>query len=171
MNDEPGALPADERLIRTIEAHIASERDAIELYRRLQTDLPDPVLATIMRLIVEDEEHHHHALRRMATALRQGTPDAPAMVPRMESAEPARSVLHETIAQLESAAEDERKGASEFRELARNESRDNAFIALLLELMAMDSEKHERMLRFAVDEIRTGIRHPSGPTVEADRKE
>jgi rubrerythrin len=172
MDTPPRGETANERLIGTIEQHIRSEQDTIDLYRRLQSELPDPVLATIMRLIVEDEQHHHGALRQMATVLRLGTPTAPAIVPRPDLGDPARSVLHPTISQLEVAAQDERKGADEFRQLARNEENGrDPLIALLLELMAMDSEKHERMLRFVLDEIRTGIRQPGGPTVTADRND
>jgi hypothetical protein len=44
-------------------------------------------------------------------------------------------------------------------------------MALLLELMAMDSDKHERMLRFALSEIRSGIQPLPRQTTEEGRKE
>jgi hypothetical protein len=90
----------------------------------------------------------------------------------MDPGEPMPSVMSEVTAQLEAAVEEERRGASKFRELARNEEdRRNGFLALLLELMAMDGDKHERMLRFALGEIRTGIRPARPPTSEEGRKE
>src|SRR5688572_7414018 len=103
MNATPNAESANERLIRRIEEHITSEKDAIELYRLVQVELPDPVLATIMRLIVEDEEHHHRALRRMVTALGLAKTDDRAIVPQLGEPESAPSVLTDIIAGLEAA--------------------------------------------------------------------
>jgi rubrerythrin len=157
MAATPSAETPNERLIRIIEGHIGSELDAIYLYRRLQTELPDPVLATIMRLIAEDEGHHHRALRQIVTALRLGGQKAQAVAPQNDAAEPAPSAPADVLTQLEAAANAEQKGASEFRQLARSEQgQGNNFVALLLDLMAMDSDKHERMLRFAVNETRRG---------------
>jgi rubrerythrin len=168
----PTAETANERLIRTIEAHVASEQGAINLYRRLQADLPDPLLAAIMRLIIEDEEHHHRALREVATGLRLGGQAAHVLVPRLDAAQSTPSVLRDVIAALDAAAEEEHRGASEFRKLAHSEEdQGNRFVALLLNLMALDSDKHERLLRFSLDEIRSGIQPPARPSVDEDRKE
>lgn len=157
MRANPNIESLDEPLIQIIEDHVARERDAIDLYHHLQTELPDPVVASILRLIVADEEHHHRALRVLANALRLGQTKGRPVVPRVIPGGSDRSVLSETAAQLEAAGQDERDGAERFRQLARAErNRGNLFTALLFELMALDSEKHELMLSYAVEEIRAG---------------
>ena len=135
-----------ERLLDAFEAHIASEADSIATYRQLSESTTDPVVALLTRLIVADEAQHHRLLERMATTLRDDlnwthSPDAL----------PAATGEHdEKLLELTRAlADQERHSGRELRALARQQRHAfDGLFELLLEVMAMDSDKHERILRF-----------------------
>ncbi len=146
---------ASERLIAILDAHAASENDAIDLYQRLQYELVDPVLTAVIRLIVDDELRHHEVLRQMATLLRTKQLEWPAIVSRQPETQMLPSSPESIARQLDAAANDEREGAEKLRDLARTEGgRYAGLFGLLLELMAMDSGKHEQMLRYVVSQLR-----------------
>lgn len=58
-----------EAFARTLEGHVKSEEKAIALYERLLT-LQDPLVSTVVNLILDDERHHHAML--LETALKLG---------------------------------------------------------------------------------------------------
>jgi len=149
-------VSALERLLHTVEAHAKAEEGAIDAYHRLAAAATDPTVAVLLRLIIEDEERHHSVLRRMATMVRDdlhgrnlpGAP-SPAMFPTAAAENAIRSIR--------SARGDERDGIRRFRELARgSRGMYGGLLALLLDLMAMDSRKHELILRFVEGRLRAG---------------
>jgi len=103
----------------------------------------------VMRLILEDEERHHGLLKRISSTLRDAldwtySPDA---LPRATtSPEPT----DEDLPALARALIDEEKtGAQALRGLAQRErGLGGGLDSLLLEMMAMDSDKHARLLHF-----------------------
>ena len=58
-----------EYLLRALESHISSERDALSHYRQLAEQTKDPIVELVMGLILEDEERHHALMRRIAARL------------------------------------------------------------------------------------------------------
>jgi hypothetical protein len=146
----PGPPPGSvEWLLDAIERHAAAEADALAQYEYVSKASGDPVVAFVMRLILEDEERHHGLLKRMEATLRDaldwtrspnalpssGVPEAPV---EQHLAESVGSLIHE-----------ENTGARYMRELARQEEAVGADLhALLLEMMAQDSEKHAKLLGF-----------------------
>ena len=106
-------------------------------------------IAMVMRLILEDEERHHGLLKRISSTLRDAldwtySPDA---LPRATtSPEPT----DEDLPALARALIDEEKtGAQALRGLAQRErGLGGGLDSLLLEMMAMDSDKHARLLHF-----------------------
>ncbi len=136
---ERTALP--ERLLRALGAHAAAEAESMTVYEQLSEKSGDPLVALLMRLVLEDERRHHGLLERMAGNL---TEDLAGEVGDVDAASRDEAVLA-TRAMIR----EEREGARYLRHLARQEPRlcDGAY-ALLLETMARDSEKHEHILRF-----------------------
>ena len=59
-----------EWLLQTVERHAAAEQDALAEYEFVAEASADPVVALVMRLILEDEERHHGLLRRIEVTLR-----------------------------------------------------------------------------------------------------
>ena len=67
--ETPAELPLD-RLLAAFDRHITSEADTVAAYRELAERTADPVVALLMRQVVDDEERHHGMLRSMAARLR-----------------------------------------------------------------------------------------------------
>ena len=60
-----GSAPAQvmvEHLHGTIQRHIQAESDALTQYERIAEESGDPVIALVMRLVLQDEERHHPRL-------------------------------------------------------------------------------------------------------------
>ena len=142
-----------ERLLASMESHAAQERDSMDDYRRLAATVGDPVVAMLMQMVLEDEERHHALLQRMALTLHDNlnwTHSSAALPTHAPTgAGPDGATTREAIAATRAFVDEERQGARYLRKLAHDE-RDihGGLFSLLLETMAMDSEKHEHVLRF-----------------------
>jgi len=144
---------AVERLQAVIESHATGEEEHIAGYRRLGPLSGDLVTAMLVDLVVEDEERHHGLLRGMAARLRDDIE-----MTRSKTSLPAGAPPDDTSATLlaltRAYAEDEHKGANMLRSLATQASGlYGGVFSLLLETMARDSEKHERVMRFIVQRL------------------
>ncbi len=138
------------RLLDAVERHATLESDALGQYQHIADASGDPVIALVMRLILEDEERHHGLLKRIATTLRDALnwTHSPGALPRPGDGAPATEDLTPVARAL---IDEERTGAQALRRLAEREKgliEDSGLNSLLLEMMAMDSDKHARLLRF-----------------------
>jgi hypothetical protein len=137
------------RLLDAIERHASLEVEALGQYEHLAQASGDPVIALVMRLILEDEERHHGLLKRISSTLRDALnwTYSPHTLPRT-TAPPAAT--DEALTSLARGLIDEEKmGAQALRGLAqRGKELGSGLDSLLLEMMAMDSEKHARLLLF-----------------------
>jgi rubrerythrin len=136
--------------LRAVEQHNRGEASSVATYRRLLRDTTDPTIRVVMDMLVRDEARHHRLLRRIAKSLQeqltwQASPDALTPVRTATSPEKVRSLEQE-----------ERRGAVELRELAARQRSSNSELAcLLLETMALESEKHALLLSFVGRRLRT----------------
>ena len=55
------------RLLNAIEHHASLEAEALDQYEHLARASDDPVIAMVMRLILDDEERHHGLLKRISS--------------------------------------------------------------------------------------------------------
>lgn len=151
------------QLLAAIEDHELAEEGAIEAYHRLATTSGDPVIALLMQLVVDDEERHHRLLKHIATSLyefvgwQQAAPAGPA------SASADRRAQREALEATRALIKDERDGARQLRGLAKPAARrGQKLTALLLEVMARDSEKHEQILRYVAERLEEPGQERSG---------
>lgn len=147
-----------ERLLHAVDTHAAAEAEALSQYEYLATASGDPVIALVMRLILDDEVRHHGLLHRMAATLRDAlewtsSPEAlPKGAPRTRVPGPYLTLARSLI-------EEERTGARALRHLAEQEKDINGGLdSLLLEMMAMDSDKHSRLLQFVLQRLEARTR-------------
>src|SRR6266567_3350680 len=107
-----------EWLLNAVERHASAERDALDQYDYIGTASGDPVIALVMRLILEDEERHHGLLKRMEASLR----DALYWTRSQESLPRTRTPQEPLSSDLASVARvlvaEEHNGARAMRELA-----------------------------------------------------
>jgi hypothetical protein len=126
-----GSLAAGERqsplehLLDAVEFHIQEEGESVAEYEHLAATTHDPVITMLLRLVVEDEGRHHELMRRIATNLKDGL-----YWTHSSEALPDASIPH---------AADPHQGLD----------------SLLLELMAMDSAKHERIMHYIAQRMQT----------------
>lgn len=143
-----------EDLLAILSAHVDGESEHIEAYRRLSHTIEDPIVKLLMDLVIEDEQRHHELMLRMAARLSddlQATRSANAL-PYAPS--PRNGRLRAFAAIVDEHARDERQGVRELRRLADEAGLiyDGLF-RLILETMADDSAKHERVMRFVLQRI------------------
>ena len=153
-----------ESLLDAVERHAMAEQAALGQYEYLRTASGDPVVALVMQLILEDEERHHALLKRIEASLRDAvnwthSPDA---LPNPSAPQPP--VTRSLVDTAQALIEEERTGVRYLRELARREKDISSGVhSLLFEMMAMDSEKHARLLQFVLDRLATRARSEDGP--------
>jgi hypothetical protein len=74
--------------------------------------------------------------------------------------EPPRQTDPEMVETVRELEDEERRGAQQLRDLAyRERTSETALPCLLLNAMAMDSDKHARLLAFVVEHLAAGSRH------------
>ena len=153
-----------EWLLNAIEHHASAEAGALVQYEELAVASGDPVVALVMRLILDDEERHHALLKRIEVSLRDALnwSQSPAALPNTTTPQPA---LHADLAAVaRDLIAEERSGARKMRELADQEKGISGGLhALLLEMMAMDSEKHARLLHFVQDRLHARAQETGAP--------
>jgi hypothetical protein len=134
-----------QQLVHSVKRHAQDEAGSIAAYERIQHACGDPAIAGVLGVILEDEQRHHAMLERVAARLQAEFNWSVTRVPDA-------SVSDQTVtaAELRALEQEERNGAQALRELAYRcrDSRDG-LTAVLLESMAMDSEKHAHLLGFA----------------------
>jgi hypothetical protein len=151
------AFPAPsttEDLLSVLNAHVDGESEHIEAYRRLSHTIEDPIVKLLMDLIVEDEQRHHELMLRMAARLRDDLETTHSAYALPYAPSPHNGRLRAFAAIVEEHARDERHGVRELRRLADDAGLiyDGLF-RLILETMADDSAKHERVMRFVLQRI------------------
>jgi rubrerythrin len=142
-----------DQLLAAIEQHEAAETESIRTYQELSLSAGDPLVSLVMRLILEEEDRHHTVLKRMAIMLRESPSLAHLAEPPTLDEDLARS----TRERISAAIAGEHEGARKLSALAREAAgHADGVTSLLLAMLAKDSEKHEAMLRFALDRLTAG---------------
>ena len=137
-----------ERLLRAVDTHAKAEEEALGQYEYLAQASGDAVIALVMRLILDDEVRHHGLLHRMSTTLRDAL-EWTSSSAALPTGAPQSRVPGPYVELTRSLIEEEHTGARALRRLAEQEKDINGGLdSLLLEMMAMDSDKHARLLQF-----------------------
>jgi hypothetical protein len=127
----------------SLERHVEAEAQILDEYRSLAGMMEDGAISFLIDLILTEEEQHHFLLRSMAKRLR----------------EPFKNELSwavdrdELRRQTQRLREHERKTIDACRQLKSQVPVENVdFFTALLDVMILDSEKHERLL-LAVEKL------------------
>jgi hypothetical protein len=153
-----------EWLLDAVQRHVTAEQDALAHYEYLRTASGDPVISLVMQLILEDEERHHGLLKRIEATLRDALDwtQSPAALPT--TAPPRQPATSELVESAGFLIKEEHTGAKYLRDLAHREKDVSwGLPSLLIEMMAMDSDKHARLLQFVHDRLAKRPRTEDGP--------
>jgi rubrerythrin len=154
-----------EWLLDAVERHAAGEQDALGLYAEIGRVSDDPAISLVMGLILDDEERHHGLLRRIESSLRDALywTHSPNSLP--DATTPQHPITTDLAEIVRALISEERSGARQMRELARSEKGIGSGLhTVLLEMMAMDSDKHARLLQFVHERLLARARPADGPT-------
>jgi hypothetical protein len=152
-----------EWLLKAVEQHATAEDEALGQYEQLAEASGDPVVALVMRLILEDEERHHGLLKRIEASLHDALywSHSPNSLPTSPTELPP--VYEDLAAVARALVAEEHAGAHKMRELADQEKGIGGGLhSLLLEMMAIDSDKHARLLHFVQDRLENRARSSAG---------
>jgi rubrerythrin len=154
-----------EWLLDAVERHATGEQDALGVYVEIGRVSRDPAISLVMGLILDDEERHHGLLRRIESSLRDALnwTRSPSSLP--DTTTPQEPVTSELAQVVRVLIDEEHTGARHLRELAKHEKGIGSGLhSLLLEMMAMDSDKHARLLQFVHDRLAARARLEDGPS-------
>lgn len=133
---------------------MAAEAEAVADYQELQRSSPDPVAQELIALLMDDERSHSALLQRMVarlTAEVTGGVAADRAFPIGPGVSPGSPAA---VAATRSLIREEREGARHLRHLARQErAHSDEVLAVLLETIARDDEKHEQVLRYLLKRL------------------
>ncbi len=143
-----------ERLLNEFESHEAKEEKSLEQYRRLLTEMPNPITRFLLQLIISDEEKHRAVIHAMIATLRGSL-----MWNKPEGSLEGAANLAETNSQLRANTDAfiqlEKEGIRECKTLVKESSGYyHGVFKILLDSMIRDSEKHIELLEFLKENLK-----------------
>ncbi len=151
----PYEAPMSERLEQVMRHHVEAEELSLEAYRWVRNETSDPVVRMLLGEVLVDEQHHHGLLERLQVQFEQELDPATPGAGLQVGGPTADSTADGLAATVRALADQERTGAGRLRELAK-QYKDvySGLFSLILEGIASDSAKHERVLRFAAKRLK-----------------
>jgi bacterioferritin (cytochrome b1) len=137
-----------EKLLNEFEAHEGEEEKILKQYRQVAAETQNPLVKTLLQLIISDEEKHRAILHSMLSTLRGDLDwthpeDAITGIYEIGAAKEKLIALTEAFIRLE------KEGQKECNELVAESKRyHQGVFTLLLRCMMNDSEKHIEILEF-----------------------
>lgn len=137
-----------ERLLNEFEAHEAEEEKVLKEYRKVAAETQNPLIKTLLQLIITDEERHRAIIHSMLSTLRGDLnwtrpEDAITGLYEIGGAQERLIQVTEAFIRLE------KEGMQECKELVTESKRyHQGIFTLLLHCIMSDSEKHIDILEF-----------------------
>lgn len=141
----------NEKVVDQLSAHVDAERDVLAEYAAVAASIDAPDVRYLMQLILDDERRHHRFFRGMARAARaaQEWEHQEPKLPELTGRPLPEAVRATTRRMMVLERRDERELKALRREL--RPVANTTLWALLVDLMILDTKKHERILGFIID--------------------
>lgn len=137
-----------EKLLNEFEAHEGSEEQTIESYRKIVSDVRNPITRFLMQMILSDEEKHRAVTHSIVSTLR-GSLTWTKPVGSLEGAADEAGVNRQLLAITDQFIALEKTGIKEYKVLLKqSEDYYHGLFKILLKSMIRDSEKHVELLEF-----------------------
>jgi hypothetical protein len=141
-------------LAQAIERHISDEATSVRAYRQFARETSDPAVARLMQLLTEDEKNHHALFLEIGRILQDRWTWIEAAPDPAGRGGTCGQTHGEWLGRVRDFEVDEVRGARALRDLAhRAHVECEPLVYELLEAMAMDSDKHARLLRFVAQRL------------------
>ena len=157
VNSTAGTRPTEpfsETLQRVIARHIAAEETSLQRYQDLLETSKDPIVRMLLSELMRDEEHHHGMLRRMEAQLEAELGETSARPFHEETIAMPEADRKAMVTEVKDLANHEASGVKHLRSVAKDaRAAGSDLLALLLDALANDSQKHEKILGFLAKRI------------------
>ena len=151
----PYRASMSQRLEQVMRHHVEQEEQSLEEYRWVRDETRDPVVRMLMEEVLVDERHHHGLLVRLKAQFEHELDPAAPGVGLAVGGPTSDSSADGLAAAVQALADREGAGVGHLRELAKQHKQVySGLLSLILEGIASDSEKHERVLRFAAKRLK-----------------
>lgn len=137
-------------LARTISEHAEAERTALEAYRRFATS-NDAIVSMIGEQILKDEALHEEMTKRIFGTL-SGASHVQPLPTRLPEGSMTSAQARSMAKELRQLVKSERASAAFLHKAAQTPLvGEDKLVSTLLQAMALDSRKHEQLLRFLAE--------------------
>jgi len=151
----PGEISPIERLLNEFEAHETKEEKALEYYKKVMGDMPNPATRFLLQLIISDEEKHRAVIHAMVATLKGSltwTKPAGSLEGGADS-DAANGKLRDVT---EEFIRIEKEGIKDYKSLIGESSGYyHGLFKVLMDSMIRDSEKHVELLEFLRGSLKT----------------
>ena len=151
----PGQVSPIERLLNEFEAHETKEEKALEYYKKVMGDMPNPATRFLLQLIISDEEKHRAVIHAMVATLKGSltwTKPAGSLEGGADS-DAANGKLRDVT---EEFIRIEKEGIKDYKSLIGESSGYyHGLFKVLMDSMIRDSEKHVELLEFLRGSLKT----------------
>ena len=151
----PGEISPIERLLNEFEAHETKEEKALEYYKKVMGDMPNPATRFLLQLIISDEEKHRAVIHAMVATLKGSltwTKPAGSLEGGADS-DAANGKLRDVT---EEFIRIEKEGIKDYKSLIGESSGYyHGLFKVLMDSMIRDSEKHIELLEFLRGSLKT----------------
>lgn len=136
------------RIGHAFSSHVRDEVYVLERYEALAQATSDPGTKFLLELILADEHRHHALFEELANSAAAHPGPGTATVP--PAPHPEEAVVPELLEHTRQFLELERADAESLKELVRElrPAGDEMLWRLLVELMALDTQKHLKVLEY-----------------------
>ncbi len=143
----PGTLSVFELLLHALQTYADREEARRLEYQRMADSGGDELVQLLTSLVAQDGRDHHDLLRRMAASLGDASVGRVERLPAIPS--PAWQPTPDELVTVETMIYQERASGRSSERLARQHAGVySGLFSMLLDVMALDSEKHQRVLGF-----------------------
>ena len=143
-----------EWLLEAVESQEVAEQEALAQFEYVRGASGDPVIDLVIQLVVEDQARHRALLKRIESTLRDvvnWTHSADALPVNPAPREPVTQTLLDAANALTS---EEHLSGHYLRDIAHREKDVGSGLeSVLIEMMAMDTDKHARLLQFVGERL------------------
>jgi rubrerythrin len=148
LTKEGDELSHVEKLLNEFEAHEGKEEQTIDGYRKILSDVQNPVTRFVIQMILSDEEKHRAVTHSMVSTLK-GSLTWTKPAGSLEGGADESNVNRQLLAVTDEFIELEKSGIKEYKVLLK-QSADyyHGLFKILLNSMIRDSEKHVELLEF-----------------------
>lgn len=148
LTKEGDELSHVEKLLNEFEVHEGKEEQTIEGYRKILSDVQNPVTRFVMQMILSDEEKHRAVTHSMVSTLK-GSLTWTKPAGSLEGGADEASINRQLLAVTDEFIALEKSGIKEYKVLLK-QSADyyHGLFKILLNSMIRDSEKHVELLEF-----------------------